>query len=102
MTSKAKYSKPFPLEESLRDLALLRASEIDVSSLLPPAKSPDMGIPASQSAVEVSLKDSFELVREARLALKIHNRNEVESQGGRVEEVRTKLDELLSGIQPTN
>lgn len=92
-----KDSKPFPLEKSLRDLALLRAAEIDVASLLPV---PDAAASTtSPSSVEVTVDESFEFVREARLALKIHNRDEAQTQGSRVEEVRSKLEDLLSGLQ---
>ena len=33
---KAKEMKALPLSETLRDLALLRASEVDLAALLPP------------------------------------------------------------------
>lgn len=102
MYSKTKDSKPFPLEKSLRDLALLRASEVDITSFLPAAGAPNGAISRSQSSAEATVDESFEFVREARLALKIYHRDEVESQGSRVEEARSKLEDLLSGLQASN
>lgn len=99
MYSKTKDSKSFSLEKSLRDLALLRASEVDTTSLLPAAEAPNDAISRSQSSVEVTVDMSFEFVREGRLAMKVYNRDEVGSQGSRVEEVRSKLEDLLSGLQ---
>ncbi|KAF9467264.1 hypothetical protein BDZ94DRAFT_1305359 [Collybia nuda] len=96
MTSKE--SKPIPLEKSLRDLALLRASDIDVASLLPVQEAHNVPNSNGRGSVDLSVERSFEFAREARLALKMYNRDEVEKQGGRVEAIRGKLEDFLSGL----
>jgi len=54
--------KPLALENTLRDLALLRASEVDLSALLPMAND----IPAKVHSVDATVESSYDLVREAR------------------------------------
>jgi hypothetical protein len=82
-------TKPFPLGNTLRDLALLRASEIDISGLLPTTMN------TNHATFDGAVEESYELVREARKALKIQNGCSVGRQGERVEEVRNKLEELV-------
>jgi len=93
--------KPFPLGNTLRDLALLRGSEVDVGALAPQA-TPTTSINASHATNDsrfgAAVEESYDFVREARMALKIQNRGGVVSQGERVEEVRNKLEELLTGL----
>ncbi|KAJ7594719.1 hypothetical protein C8J56DRAFT_927475 [Mycena floridula] len=96
MSLKGKDTKPLALADTLRDLALLRAaSDIDLSALLPHSVSNSH----IESDVEKSMQMSYEFAKEARSALKIYNRNTVDEQGNRVESVRTKLDEALSGLE---
>ncbi|KAG6832497.1 hypothetical protein H0H87_001422 [Tephrocybe sp. NHM501043] len=93
--SKTKDAKPLTLADTLRDLARLRASDFDPASLLPHNT---QSVPSSGSTVDRSVEESYKFTREARAALKIHNRNDVSTQGARVEDVRTKLDELAAGL----
>jgi hypothetical protein len=90
MAAKAKDMKPFPLENTLRDLALLRVSEIDMEELLPRAT-----VNGKEGSV---VGESYELVREARKALKIQHGGGVGRQGEKVEEVRNEIEELLEGV----
>ncbi len=94
MTSKA---NPLPLEKTLRDLALIRACDIDLSNLVPNGQSAsdEPANHVSASAVE----RSYEFVKQARAALKLLNREEVEKQGDRIEAIRGILDDTLKGVQ---
>jgi hypothetical protein len=83
--AKAKTTSPLPLPDVLRDLAVLRASDVDLDSLVPKAGE-------GQDAV---VESSYEFVREAREALGMHNRGKADIQGERVERVRSSLEELL-------
>ncbi len=94
----ASKSSPLPLTETLRDLALLRACDIDFSSFLPASKDSPEGA-ANTTDADKSVQRSFEFVKEARAALKILNREEVEKQGARVEHVRGMLEDVIQGLQ---
>ncbi|KAH8093886.1 hypothetical protein BXZ70DRAFT_368876 [Cristinia sonorae] len=104
MASKA---NPLPFSETLRDLALLRASDIDFSSLLPASEvASNESSPATKASsdtgsqsVEESVQRSYEFVHEARAALKILYRNEVEREGMRVDDVRSKIEDVLRGME---
>ena len=90
----ASKSTPLPFGDTLKDLALLRASDLDFSSLLPPTSSAGEG----NSDVDSSVTRSYEFVKESRAALKIHYRQGVEKQGVRVEDVRSRLEDVLTGL----
>ena len=75
MASKA---NPLPLEKTLRDLALIRACEINLSELVPNTQNASDELSEDSSA---SVERSYEFVKEARAALKLLNREEVEKQG---------------------
>ena len=89
--AKAKTISPLPLPDVLRDLAILRASDTDLGSLVP-------GGERHAEADEV-VESSYEFVREARAALGMHGRGEADTQGERVESVRSRLEELIKGVQ---
>jgi hypothetical protein len=96
-------SKPLPLSDTLRDLALLRSSDLDLSSLLPPtsaeANSSSDALKKSKSEkVETSVQKSYEFAKEARSAIKILNRGFVDSAGESLESLRTKLEDILKGL----
>lgn len=92
MSNKPK-SNPLPFDETLRDLAVMRATDVDLSELLPKS------IPAnSESNVFRSVVKSYEFVKEARDAMKMYNRGKVDTQGERVEELRSKLEDVLKGL----
>lgn len=98
--SNSKDGKPFALADTLRDLAFLRVSGLDASSLLPStsASANDMPDGSVNDSVNDSVNMSHRFVQEARTVLTIHNQADVAMQGRRVEEVRIKLDELLAGV----
>lgn len=113
MSAPSKSSKdthPLPLSSTLHDLALLRASDLDFASLLPqpseqakPTTTVDdaSSSPAqasSDAAVETSVQRSLEFSREARAALKLLHTDAVEREGGRVEDVRGRLEDVMSGL----
>ncbi len=89
----SKSATPLPFGDTLKDLALLRASDIDFSSLLPPPSSGEGDL-----AIDSSVARSYEFVKESRVALKLHYRNDVEKQGTRVEDVRSRLEDVLNGL----
>ncbi|KAL6308176.1 hypothetical protein BKA93DRAFT_726249 [Sparassis latifolia] len=86
---------PLPLSDTLRDLALLRASDLDLSTVLPPSAMTTSG------SVNDAVKRSYEFAQEARMVLRLLNRGKVEKQGSRVEDVRSKLEDVLQGLDPT-
>lgn len=92
----ASRTNPLPLEQTLRDLALLRAYEIDFSSLLPDPKADESE--SGSTDVDASVERSYEFVRQARAVLKIMNREDAEKQGSRIEDVRSILEDALNGL----
>ena len=107
-----KQTHPLPLSSTLHDLALLRASDLDFASLLPqpsqPAKTDSAATATNASsspssdphdaAVEDSVQRSLEFSREARAALKLLHTDAVEREGGRLEDVRGRLEDVMSGL----
>ena len=91
MTSK---TNPLPLNDTLRDLALLRACDVDFTNLLPT----DESATREKSTIDDSVDRSYEFVREARAALKVLNRGEVDQQGARVENIRGSLEDVMQGL----
>lgn len=100
-------TKSLPLSDTLRDLAILRAADIDVASYLPPSTAEQQAegqIPPDASSGKVGEKDdvvakSYEFVREARAAIRILHGGEVNRQGARVDEVRNGLEDILNGLE---
>ncbi|KAG8869071.1 helicase [Serendipita sp. 405] len=70
-------SNNLPFSVTLKDLAVLRASDVDLSTVLEAQE------PSSNTE---SLERSREFIKEARAALKIANSESVEKQGARIEE----------------
>lgn len=103
----APKQNPLPLSDTLRDLALLRASDLDFASVLAESEPSSTQLESSNTAPENSVTDdvrdsvqrSYEFVSEARAALKILNRNEVDKEGLRVDEVRGRLEDVLQGLE---
>lgn len=91
-SKKAKDTKALPLSDTLRDLALLRASDVDLAALLPPKDKEDKG----------SLSESTEFIAEARKALKVQDRGDVEMRGKKLDDVRKKFEDLLAGVGPND
>ncbi|KAI0373574.1 hypothetical protein BV20DRAFT_746378 [Pilatotrama ljubarskyi] len=94
---------PLPLSSTLHDLALLRASDLDLASLLPPSSSSTAAPPSdgsdSNAAVEESVRRSLEFSREARAALRLLHTDAVEKEGARVDAVREELEDVLEGLE---
>ncbi|KAJ7048177.1 hypothetical protein C8F01DRAFT_1268287 [Mycena amicta] len=86
-----KEAKPLSLNATLRDLALLRVSEVDLSSTLPAPLTPTTG------TTDSTLTRSYEFVAEARAAMKLHNKGDVEKAGAMVDSrATTCIKGLLS------
>ena len=114
-TAKArrKDAPPLALEDTLRDLAILRASDIDltavlastttasgpVSTILPTTAAASDAAEEAKAAMEVSVSRSYEFARAARVAIKIKNRGDVEAQVERVNDVRGKLEDIAAGLR---
>jgi len=98
-------TNPLPFSDTLRDLALLRASDVDFASILSSLDAESNSSATSSTTTEVagdvqtSVQRSYEFVHEARAALKILNRNDVDRQGIRVDDVRGKLEDVLEGLR---
>jgi hypothetical protein len=82
-------SNNLPLSVTLRDLALLRASDVDLSSVLEPSK---------DNSYEDALRRSLEFAKEARAVIKLANNGSIDSQGERIDEIRTQCEEILSNL----
>ncbi|KAJ6558563.1 hypothetical protein DFH09DRAFT_534787 [Mycena vulgaris] len=87
-------TKSLPLSATLRDLALLRASGLDVAALVPTLPTQTPPTPADST-----VERSYEFVKQARTAIKIHNRGDLETVGMDVEATRTKVEELSNGLR---
>jgi len=94
--TKTTSAEPLPLGDTLRDLALLRAADVDLSSCLPDT------VDGSEDAdnTKESVTRSYEFVREARSALRILNRGEVDKQGSKVDEIRNGFEDIIKGLEP--
>ncbi|KXN93406.1 hypothetical protein AN958_00332, partial [Leucoagaricus sp. SymC.cos] len=96
--SKAKDQKALPLSNTLRDLALLRASDLDLTTLVPVPSANSTQQSEENKAIEASLENSYDYVRLARAVMKINDREDVDVQGHRIEGVREKLSNIEDGL----
>jgi hypothetical protein len=105
-SSKAKVTKaatnsPLNLEDTLHDLAVLRASDIDLAAILAstmPASVVPSNTTGTPHPTDASVARSHEFAQAARAAIKIRNRGDVEAQGERVNDVRGQLEEVVEGL----
>ncbi|KAH0827306.1 hypothetical protein J3R83DRAFT_3930 [Lanmaoa asiatica] len=89
--------KPLPLSDTLRDLALLRASGVDFSSLL--SKEPFTGTNATESSELMrSTVRSHEFVNETRGALRVYNSGELQRKRAEIQKVQGELDDGIEGF----
>lgn len=99
-----KESRPLALKDTLRDLAVLRAADIDLAAILRTSSAtadPRSSINGEATGSEQSSLDrSFEFVREARAAIQIINKGLVDEEGERIERVRGGLEDVLKGLRP--
>lgn len=93
----ASRPNPLPFDETLRDLALIRACEVDLSPLVPNLPARPSGDSGADD-IDKSVERSYAFVREARAALKILNREDVEKEGNKIEDIRNKLEDALEGL----
>lgn len=90
-------SKPLPLSDTLRDLALLRASSVDFSGIL--AQEPSFGAHTTESSeLSRSTQTSHEFVNETRGALRIYNSGELQRKHAEIQKVQGELDEVRKGL----
>ena len=90
---------PLPLGDVLRDLAVLRASDVDLSdgTTLPDLGSADG--PNEANGPQQSVQQSYQFVKEAREALKLHQRGDLDNQGDKLGILGGKLEELRDGAR---
>jgi len=102
MPSHSGESKPLPLSDTLRDLAVLRVSGIDLGRLSHKQGDLDAPQPEAQSSIGIEkeqvVQKSYEFAREARAAIQILNRGEVDKQGEKVDAVIDALKETFEGL----
>jgi len=97
-TTKPKSAtKPLPLPDLLQDLAVLRLSGNDIAQLLKSTN--DQAVVDSPTSVDEIVSASAEFVRVSRAAIRLHDSGQVESQGAKIEEVRSKYEELMEDLQ---
>jgi hypothetical protein len=94
---KKKDVPPLALEDTLRDLAVLRASSVDLAAVLNNNTAGATAAPLP--ATDASVLRSYEFARAARAAIKIRNRGDVEAQVERVNDVRDKLEDVAAGLR---
>ena len=90
-------SKPLPLSDVLRDLAVLQSSGCGI-----PVKTPVMNVTQAEegsiSRVDSSVSLSYEYVKESRAAIRLHDSGKLEVKGTKIEGARSKYEGLLDGI----
>ena len=93
-------AKPLPLNDTLRDLALLRASDIDLASLLPQQRAESDQTSGRQDKADLglTLDRSYEFVEHGKAVLRIRNRGLVEKEGEQVDRVRGEMENALKGL----
>jgi len=92
----ASKNKPLPLHDNLRDLALLRASSVDLSDLVDDAA--PLHSSGETEGVEESTIQSYTFVREARTMLRMHNSGEAQKQGEKIEKMQEELGDVLKSL----
>jgi hypothetical protein len=100
--AKKKDAPPLALEDTLRDLAILRASNVDLAAVLASTTTTTTAptpLPTTAATKDISLSRSYEFARAARVAIKIENRGDVEAQVERVNDVRGKLEDVAAGLR---
>jgi len=101
-TMSSNKPNPLPLGDVLRDLAVLRASDVDLSdgAPFPDAESSDSVNEAD--GTQKSVQQSYQFVREAREALRVHQRGDLDKQGDKLDALRGQLEELRGGARGDN
>ena len=98
-SSKGKATNPpLSLEDTLHDLAVIRASDIDLAAVLASTITPGPSADTAPTATDASVARSHDFAQAARAAIKTRNRGDVEAQGERVNDVRGQLEEVVEGL----
>ena len=93
---------PLPLADVLRDLAVLRASDVDLADGIPFPEAESADSANEVDGTQDSVQQSYQFVREAREALKVQQRGDLDRQGDTLEVLHSKLEELRNGAQDDN
>lgn len=96
-TMSSSKSKPLPLSDTLRDLALLRASGVDFSNVLSQEASTRANTTEPPKLLR-STERSHEFVNETRGALRVYNSGELQKKRTEIQKVQGELDEVLKGL----
>ncbi|KIK61215.1 hypothetical protein GYMLUDRAFT_592031 [Collybiopsis luxurians FD-317 M1] len=88
-------SKAFPLPDVLRDLALLRASDVQLASLVPESSQSS----SSNKELDSDLERSYQFTKEARAAIRLRDGGKVEDEASRLDTVRSGLEEFVKGLE---
>ncbi|KAG2046491.1 hypothetical protein BDR06DRAFT_189316 [Suillus hirtellus] len=88
---------PLSLHDTLRDLALLRASSVDLSGLIADDTTSSQASKEAEGAEESTIQ-SYAFVREVRAALRMYNSGEAQKQATRIEKVQVELVDVLRGL----
>ena len=106
--ARRKDAPPLALEDTLRDLAILRVSSVDLTAVLDSSAHTVAHLPTTLAAgntteeatvIDTSVLRSHEFAYAARAAIKIKNRGDVEAQVERVNDVRDKLEDVAAGLR---
>ena len=84
------------------DLALLRVSDLDLSSFLPATQAATSPNDTEMAGIDFSVSQSYEFATEARKAIRIFNQGDIDSQGSKLENVRSQLEDVLKGLEPNS
>ena len=88
--------KVLPIADILRDLAVLRASDTEIPEILLKSTVNDADTPSEAcSLVAKSVTNSYEYTRTSRRVIKLHDSEKVDSEGAKIDHLRSKLEELL-------
>ena len=97
--ARKKDAPPLAFEDTLRDLAILRASSVDLAAVLASNTTLPTTSSADTTEEEVSVSRSYEFAQAARAAINIRNKGDVEAQVERVNDIRDKLEDVALGLR---
>jgi len=89
MSSKKSKISTLAMSDILRDLAVLRANDIDLNQLHETAP---------RDELDESVEKAQQLSKEAKAALKVQNQELVENEGKRIDDLRARLEDAVSGL----
>jgi hypothetical protein len=89
MSSKKSKALTLTVSDILRDLAALRANDVDLNQLHETAP---------RDELDESVEKAQELATEARAALKIQSQELVDDEGKRIDELRARLEDVVLGL----